>query len=150
LASVVAAVMFAGVGLVGCGGAEFEDRTAEVSLGETSISFDLVSCGLDGSTVFLVGRGGGASILQVVMELDDDASTGLVEATGVSVDRAGEFHEAFGEQSWRARGETGDPPGVIESAQLRGSRVQIEGRAASSKGGTPLDLSVDARCDLKD
>ena len=86
----------------------------------------------------------------VVMELDDDASTGLVEATGVSVDRAGEFHEAFGDQSWRARGETGDPPGVIESAQLRGSRVQIEGRAASSKGGTPLDLSVDARCDLKD
>ena len=80
MASVVAAVMFAGVGLVGCGGAEFEDRTAEVSLGETSISFDLVSCGLDGSTVFLVGRGGGASILQVVMELDDDASKSIRHA----------------------------------------------------------------------
>lgn len=146
----------------GCSRTEFQDRTAEVTLGDTLITFDLEACGLDGTTVFLVGRGAGGSVLQMVMEVEDDGSSGVVDGTGLSVDRGSQFHEAFGPAAWKARGESGPAPGSIAWARLRGSRIQAGGTleaGVSATSSVPADalpddtdvpFTVDARCDLQD
>ncbi len=127
------------------GGTEFEDRTARVEIDGSTVTFDVDSCGLDAQTVFVVGHTGTGRILQAVMGLEDDGTTGDVELTGLSVDLDGRTWEAFGAESWRMRSGTGAAPGKVTGSRLRGSRVQVEGLASSD--GEQVPFSLDARCD---
>jgi hypothetical protein len=155
----------------GCGRSEFEDRTARLTVGDVTSELDLDSCGLDGSTVFLVGRGPGAVVLQAVVGVEDDGSTGVTASTGITVEGGGWVREApnsavlaeslgaSGVESWERRGQTGRAPGSISSAVVRGARIQVEGRLEpldASSGlpiaGSPADarlvpFRLDARCD---
>lgn len=138
----------------GCSRNEFEDRTAKVTIDGRTTIYQLDSCGLDGSTLFVVGRSTGGAVLQAVVGLDGDGSTGVTRSTGLTVTDGGVDFGAFGAESWERRGESGDPPGRISQANLRGSRIQVAGRfgtlaaeGAPSVQGGRIEFSLDARCD---
>ncbi|HEX2577882.1 MAG TPA: hypothetical protein VHK88_16155 [Aquihabitans sp.] len=139
----------------GCGSEEFEDRTARVTVDGRTTTYELDSCGLDGTTLFLVGRSTGGSVVQAVVGLEDDAETGVPASTGLTVGDAGSELAGFGAESWERRGEQGRAPGRITRAALRGSRIQVEGRveAVDAQGvppviaGAAVDVALDARCD---
>ena len=63
---------------------------------------------------------------------------------------------AIGDESWARRGRDGEAPGEIETARIRGARVQASGRAAVVDedevpvGDELLDVALDARCDAED
>jgi hypothetical protein len=141
----------------GCGRDEFEDRTARVSVDGRTTTYEVVSCGLDDTTLFVVGESKEGSVLQAVVGLEDDGSTGVPDATGVSVSADAVDLSAFGPASWARREGVGDPPGEIASAQLKGSRIQVGGRlvpldpdGAVAVTGSELAFSLDARCDERD
>lgn len=153
-ATITAAVMVVvglvvGAALTGCGREDFPDRTARVDLDGAVLTFDLESCGLDGDTLFVVGRQGAGPVLQAVVALADDGTTGIPEGTGVSVDRDDRTYEAFGADSWRLRGERSDPPGTVAWARLRGSRIQVGGELDPGEGAA-VPFTLDARCDEPD
>ncbi|MEZ5177155.1 MAG: hypothetical protein R2746_02445 [Acidimicrobiales bacterium] len=155
----------------GCSRNEFEDRTAQLDVGGESTTLELDSCGLDGTTVFVVGRGPGDVVLQAVVGVEDDGRTGVPDSTGLTVDGAGFAREsansavladsfgASGDESWARRGQTGRAPGTITSARVRGSRIQVAGRlepldvdtgrpvATSADAARPISFRLDARCD---
>jgi hypothetical protein len=144
--------------LVGCGLGAFEDKTAVVEVGGSTRTFEVDSCGLDGRTVFLVARADDGSILQAVVGLEAEANDGIVDSTGVTIDadpdRTDTRSAAFGAEAWARRGETGAPPGRIDSARLRGSRIQFDGQLVALDafddpvpGAELQPFSVDARCD---
>lgn len=163
------------VGLTGCGGDEFEDRTAQVTVDGRSNTFQIDSCGLDQETVFVVGRADDGSILQAVVGVtyDGDAPAddrpdgspstgepsvpdqdGVADATGITVDIEGSAMAAFGPEAWDRRGQVGEAPGLIGSAQVRGARIQVAGRLVpvDDQGGAVADaeavgFELDARCD---
>lgn len=147
--------------LAGCGRGEFEDRTAVVRIGEASRTFEVATCGLDEQTLFLVARADDGAVVQAVVGLEDDLSTGVPAATGVSVDddptRTDTRLAAFGTEAWERRGEAGTPPGSIAAARLRGSRIQVDGALVAVDGqdravagAEQVAFSLDARCDDQD
>lgn len=137
----------------------FPDREARVDHGGRTTTFTLDSCGLDGTTAFLVGRTESGIVLQAVVGVEDDGETGVPRSTGFEVigdaDVDGGGYGAFGEEAWDRREETGTPPGEITSARIRGARIQVEGRAVTldpdgrPQGGTLTEVSLDARCDAE-
>lgn len=144
-------------GLAGCAKDEFDDRSAVVSIGGSSQTYEVESCGLDKQTVFVVGRADDGAIVQAVMGLDDDA-TGVPASTGITVDLDAASDETrvagFGAEAWERRGSSGPPPGTIGSARLRGSRVQFSGDVVPVDAddvpvpnGAAAPFSFDARCD---
>lgn len=150
LAAVLAGLILA----AGCGRNEFKDRTAKVTVDGRATSYQVDSCGLDGSTLFVVGRASSGDVLQAVVGLGADAKTGVIASTGLTLTYEGADLAAFGAESWARRGQTGEPPGRITRSTLRGSRIQVAGRLAPvdadgspTAGGTDADFSLDARCD---
>lgn len=144
-----------------CGRDGFEDRTATVTVDDTTASFTLDACGLDGDTLFVVGRSDDGDILQAVIALDDDGETGRPEGTGLTFDTDAASFAAFGERAWELREGTGPAPGRISWAHLRGARIQVAGEAApvdadgrtlagSGVGTAPVSFELDARCDERD
>lgn len=160
LLAVAATALVALGGLVGCGKDEFKDRTAVVQLGGSRVTYEIDSCGLDGQTVFVVGRAPDGAVLQGVMGLRKDDTTGIPASTGMTVDLDPTSTDsrlaAFGAEAWERRGSSGAAPGSITSAKLHGSRIQFSGTAVpvdaddqpvGVRGGDEQKFSVDARCD---
>ncbi len=156
--ALVVAVAMAGV-LPGCSRDGFEDRTATVTVDDTTASFTLDACGLDDDTLFVVGRSDDGSILQAVITLDDDGETGQPEGTGATFDLDAESFAAFGERAWELREGTGPAPGRISWAHLRGARIRAageaapvddDGRALAGSGADLVPFELDARCDERD
>lgn len=145
--------------LAGCArGEEFPDRSAVVELDGDRRTYDVADCGLDGQTIFLVARADDGAVVQAVLGLEDDDETGIPASTGVTVDldpsRTDTRFAAFGTEAWERRGTGGPVPGEITSARLRGSRIQLSGRAVPVDAqdrpidrAEPVEVSVDARCD---
>lgn len=155
--------------LAGCGGDEFADRTAQVTVDGRTNTFQVDSCGLDQETVFVVGRADDGSILQAVVGITFDDGTdpgdapdasavpdadGVPESTGITVDVEGAGLGAFGPEAWQRRGQEGAAPGLVGSAQVRGARIQVAGRLAplDERGnpvpdGASVGFALDARCD---
>lgn len=169
MAPTVLALLLVGLtggSLAGCGRNEFPDRTARVRVGPRLTTFQLESCGLDGATVFVVGRSAGGAVLQAVVGVADDRRTGVLGSTGLTVvdgpDEGAGAVAAFGAEAWGRRGEAGREPGRIASARVRGSRIQVSGDVepvdgddrppASSTAETAATepFSLDARCDRLD
>ncbi|MEZ5139208.1 MAG: hypothetical protein R2702_03545 [Acidimicrobiales bacterium] len=156
------AALLALAGLVpACGGQDFADRTAEVVVGGDRRTYDVVSCGLDEHTAFLVARADDGALLQAVVGLEDDDATGVTASTGLTIDLRPERTDtrlgAFGAEAWARRGSAGPPPGEVRSARLRGSRIQLTAAAVGLDeddrplpSAEPAAVSVDARCDERD
>ncbi len=156
---VVVLLVLVVAGLGACGREPaFPDRVARVTVGGRTTTYQLDSCGLDGQTAFVVGRAEDGSVLQAVVGVEGDGETGVPESTGIDVadaDLGG--WAAIGEESWARRGETGPPPGTIDTARIRGARIQAGGDAepVDAEGrptGTqePVAIGLDARCDATD
>ena len=159
LAVAALALMSVVAPLTGCSRDDFEDRTAEVTVGEEKLRFRLDSCGLDESTLFVVGRSDEGEVLQAVVGLEGDGSTGDPRATGLTVDVGDASYAAFGESSWELRDGDGSAPGTISWSRLRGARIQIsaeadpvddQGMPLSDPGADSVRIDVDARCDERD
>lgn len=145
--------------LSACGGDDLEDRTATVAIGERTTTFTIESCGLDETTLFVVARSSGGDVLQAVVGLEDDLTTGLIDSTGLTVTDEGNDLAGFGKEAWARREGVGPPPGAITEANLRGSRIQARGRLVGlddTVAGTPelgtqeMAFTLDARCDDQD
>lgn len=141
---------------VGCSRKEFPDRTATVEVDGRTSRFDLASCGLDDTTVFVAGSSEDGDVLQAVVGVEeDDLETGLPAFTGVTVSDGPDERGAFGAGAWAARERPGDAPGSILGARIRGARIQVTGRlVALDEAGNPtgddgsgVPFSLDARCD---
>lgn len=155
---VVAVIVGAGL-LAGCGrGGEFEDRTAVVTLGGSSVTYQVDSCGRDGRTVFVVARAPDGAVLQAVLGLRADRATGVRASSGLTVDldptTVTSRVAAFGAEAWSRRGQAGAPPGAVSAARLRGSRIQLSGdvvavdaRDRPVPDGATQRFALDARCD---
>lgn len=137
-----------------CSRGEFEDRTAKVDIDGRTTTYQLDACGLDGSTLFVVGRSAGGAVLQGVVGLGKDHKTGVTRSTGLTVTDDGVDLGAFGAESWDRRGQDGDPPGRITRTNLRGSRIEVSGlfvtldaEGAPTAQGSRIAFTVDARCD---
>ena len=108
------------------------------------------------NTVFVVGHSSKGDVVQAVVGVEADGRTGAVASTGLTVGPGGAELAAFGAESWQRRGESGAAPGRIDSAQVRGSRIQVSGRlvqtetAAGVAPAPSVAFSFDARCDRKD
>lgn len=153
-----AAVLSAVTALVlsGCGKDTFADKTAKVSVDGRTTTYDIDSCGLDGATAFILGRTTGGVVLQAVVGVEEDGTTGVPASSGLTLVDDDLELAAFGAESWERRGEIGLPPGSVTSARIRGSRIQAAGRlVAVDEQGRPLPASsdagrpftFDARCD---
>lgn len=160
-AGVAASVLVLAVAASGCAKDEFADRSAVVTLGGSSQTYEVDSCGLDEQTVFVVARADDGAIVQAVMGIEDDDETGVAASTGITIDLDATSEDtrvaAFGPEAWERRGSTGEPPGTITSAKLRGSRIQFAGDAVPVDGddapvpdGAPERFTIDARCDEVD
>ena len=139
-----------------CSKESFEDRTAVVDVDGASTTFTLDTCGLDDTTVFVVGRSTGGATLQVVVGVEEeDHEAGIPDLTGISVTDADSDRVAFGSGAWSQRDETSRPPGRIDEARIRGARIQVSGAfetlepsaTPSDTAGTLTPFSFDARCD---
>lgn len=141
------------LGLAGCGKDTFEDRTARVTVDGRGTGYTIDSCGLDGRTLFMVGRADDGSVLQAVVGLAEDRKKGVTASTGFSVTQGPTTLEAFGKESWQRRGKSGPPPGEVTSARLRGARIQLAGQARFvdenevPTASETIDVSIEARCD---
>lgn len=141
---------------VGCTEDRFEDHTAVVVVDGVTTTFTLDTCGLDDTTVFVVGRSTGGAVLQVVMGVnEDDHEEAIPDLTGISVTDGEGDRQAFGPDAWLVRDESSPAPGRIDEARVRGARIQVEGAfETSAPSGTPGDtpgsptpFTFDARCD---
>ena len=161
LAAIVATAIALVAALAGCGKDEFADRSAVISIGGSSQTYAVRSCGLDHQTVFVVARAPDGAVVQGVMDLRKDDKTGIRTSTGMTVDLDPHTDTtrlaAFGAGSWRRRGKTGPAPGTISTAHLHGSRIQFSGRAVPVDAqdqpvseGKAERFSIDARCDEVD
>jgi len=151
-------VVAAAVVAAGCGREpDFDDRTAQVTVGGDTTTYQVDACGLDGRTVFVVGRSDdGGGVVQAVVGVEADGETGVTASTGVTVTEGDHPVAAFGDEAWARRDEAGEAPGQINSARVRGARIQASGRAQPvAVDGSPtsadrVPLSFDARCDERD
>lgn len=164
------------LGTTGCGGDEFADRTAEVTVDGETTKFELDACGLDGETVFVVGRTDGGAVLQAVVGVtflsappeggtavtDESAvpdgdpvpnEEAVPESSGLTVDVDDVTWASFGAEAWARRDGTGPAPGSVTSARVRGARIQLSGQATQlDAAGQPetVPIELDARCDDPD
>ena len=145
------------VALAGCGReAAFADRTARVTVDGDTTTYEVDSCGLDGQTVFVVGRSEEGRTVQAVVGVEGDGETGVPRSSGLTVVGDGVSVGAFGVEAWARRGEEGPPPGTIASARVRGARIQFRGQAEPvdaedrPTGDDPVGFAFDARCDQRD
>ena len=124
-----------------------------VTLDGSATTYTVASCGLDGRTAFVVGRTDDGQVLQAVIGVAGDHTTGVPASTGISVSTHTSSFDAFGAESWQRRGEVGAPPGTITFARIKGARIQARGTALpvdehdQPTGAKAVDLSFDARCD---
>ncbi len=134
----------------------FEDRTARVTVDGETTTFQVDGCGLDGTTVFVLGRTDDGDVLQAVVGVEADGATGVPASTGLTVTEADVPVAAFGAESWARRSEEGPPPGDITSARVQGARIQAAGDAQpldineQPTSADPVPFSFDARCDQRD
>lgn len=134
----------------------FEDRTARVTVEGEAMTFQVDACLLDGTTAYVVGRTDDGEVLQAVIGVEADGETGVPASTGVTVTDGDDPVAAFGDEAWTRRGESGEAPGAITSARIRGSRIQASGQAQpvavddSPTSADPVPVSFDARCDEQD
>lgn len=146
------------VAAAGCGREPaFPDRTARLTVGERTTTFAIDGCGLDGQTFRLAARSEGGAVLQAAVGVESDGETGVTESTGLTVYGYDQVDlAAFGDESWARRGRGDEAPGEIETARIRGARIQASGRAAVvdadevPTGAPLLDVTLDARCDEQD
>lgn len=157
LAVVLAPVLGLGVALAGCGRDGFPDRTARVTDGARTITFQVESCGRDGRTVYVLGRTPDGQVLQAVVGVRADHRTGVVASSGLTVGDRARDRGAFGAEAWTRRGQDGPPPGRITSAAVRGARIQLAGGLVPldatghpAAGSEPSAFTLDARCDQHD
>ncbi len=158
---VVALVLAASVS-AGCGKKPSgpDDRTATVRIDGRTLDFVVDSCGIDGRTVFVVGRPAdptadpGQQIMQAAVGFADRQHQDIdLDAVAVTVDlSATDRVGAIGPESLDRLGGTPPAPGRIESAQRRGSRITIRARAErltmdnKGTGESAGPLVVDTRC----
>lgn len=142
----------AAAGLTGCSTDEAPDTdTAELTVDGSASEVSLTACGLDGRTVFLVGRSSDGLVLQAVIGLDEDDEADLA-ATAVTVDRDGAISAAAGADAAPGLQLTGPAPGEIRSASLEGDRVRMTAdlervtNGRRSTGDVAGELRLDARC----
>ncbi len=134
----------------------FADRTARVTVDGDATTFQVDGCLLDGTTVFVVGRTDDGLVLQAVVGVEADGETGVPTSTGVTITEGDQPVTAFGDEAWARRGETGDAPGEITSARVKGARIQASGEAqpvaidGSPTSAGPVPITFDARCDERD
>jgi hypothetical protein len=134
----------------------FPDRVARLTVGDRTTTFTIDACGLEGQTFRLAARAESGAVLQATVGVEDDGETGVPRSTGFTVYGWDEVDlAAFGDESWARRGKTGEAPGEIETARIRGARIQASGRAAVvdddevPTGDQLLDVALDARCDAE-
>lgn len=143
------------VALAACGREPaFPDRTARITIGDRTTTFTIDACGLEGQTFRLAGRTESGAVLQATVGVEGDGETGVPRSTGLTVYGYDQVDlAAFGDESWARRGKDGDAPGGVETARIRGARVQASGEAAVvdadevPTGDQLLPFSLDARCD---
>ena len=129
---------------------------AQVTIAGHVTVFHVDSCGLDHRTAFVVGRADDGSVLQAVIGVRADHTTGIPASTGVTITDDPASVSAFGAESWHRRGQSGAPPGRITSARIRGSRIQVCAFAQPVDDEdlpttAPVEeLHLDARCDQRD
>ncbi len=146
------------VALAACGREPaFPDRTARVTVGDRTRTFAVDGCTLDGQTFVLAARAESGAVLQATVGVEADGETGVPRSTGFTVYGWDQVDlAAFGEEAWARRGGAGDPPGTIDSARIRGARVQAAGEAAvvdqddRPTGDQRLAIGIDARCDAEE
>jgi hypothetical protein len=146
------------VAVVACGREPaFADRTARITIGDRTTTFAVDACGLDGQTFRLVGRTEAGATLQAAVGVETDGETGVPRSTGLTVFGYDQVDlAAFGDESWARRGKDGEAPGSIDTARIRGARIQASGEAAVvdedevPTGDQLLDITLDARCDAED
>jgi hypothetical protein len=150
----VIGLLVAAVALAGCGGADFADRTARVEIGGRTTTYEVDDCGLDGQTLFVVGRAPDGSVLQAVVGLKADDRTGILASSGLTFSDEGVDYAAFGSESWSRRDGSGRAPGRVTEAALRGSRIQVSGvveevddRDRPEDPPLTTPFALDARCD---
>jgi len=135
----------------------FADRTARVTVGDRTTTFTVDACGLDGQTFRLAGRAESGAVLQAAVGVEADGETGVPRSTGITVFGFDQVDlAAFGDEAWARRDKDGEAPGSIDTARIRGARVQASGEAAVvdedevPTGDQLLDITLDARCDAED
>lgn len=134
----------------------FEDRTARVTVDGEATTFQVDACLLDGTTAYVVGRTDDGEVLQAVVGVEADGETGVPASTGLTLTEGDQPLTAFGDEAWARQGETGDAPGDITSARIKGARLQFAGEGqpvavdGSPTSAEPVSLSFDARCDERD
>lgn len=154
----VVAVLLAVAALASCSKEPaFEDRTARVTWGSRTVSFEVDGCLLDGQTAYVVGRSETGATVQAVIGVEADGETGVPESTGLTVDGLDAVGlAAFGSEAWERKGESGDAPGSIATARVKGSRIQATGEAVTTGAdgqplpGEPRTITFDSRCDETD
>lgn len=154
---VVAPAVLVFAGLAGCTREPgFEDRTARVTVDGETTTFTVDGCGIDGTTVFVLGRTDGGEVLQAVVGVEADGETGVPRSSGITTTEGEGPVTAFSDEAWARRGESGDAPGEITSARVRGARIQATGRAqpvavdGTPTSADPVPIVFDARCDERD
>lgn len=135
----------------------FPDRTARLTVGDRTTTLQVDGCGLDGQTFRLAARAESGEVLQAAVGVESDGETGVPRSTGLTVFGFDQVDlSAFGDEAWARRGKSGDAPGSIETARIRGARIQVSGEAAVvdadevPTGAQLLAVSLDARCDADD
>lgn len=134
----------------------FEDRTARVTVDGETTTFQVDGCGLDGTTVFVLGRTDDGEVLQAVVGVEADGETGVPASTGLTVTQSDPPVAAFGAEAWARRRQDGPAPGTITSARVKGARIQSAGEAQPTDideqptSAAVVPFSLDARCDERD
>jgi hypothetical protein len=156
----VAWLVTVAVTLAGCGDrTDFADRTAVAVVGDDTVRFTVDACGLDDDTLFVVGRSTEGEVVQAVVALRDDGTTGEPAGTGLTVDVGTTTYAAFGDDAWALRRGQGPVPGSIDRAARRGARIQVggvaelvddDGRPAGRGVNDEVAFSFDARCDERE
>ena len=125
-----------------------------------TIDFVIDSCGIDGLTVFVVGRPASSSvepgqqILQAAVGFADRKHQEIdLDAVAVTVDlSATERVGAIGPEALERLGGTPPAPGTIDSAERRGSRITVRADAEhltmdnTGTGESAGSLTLDTRC----
>lgn len=143
--------------MTGCGRDGFADRTAVITTGGRSTTYTVDSCGLDGDTVFLVGRAPDRSVVQAVIASEGEGEVVALEISGLTFGTVDETWAAFGPDAWTRRQGPGSAPGGLDSGWVRGSRVQVDGTAERLdrhdrvlERSDDAGFTLEARCDELD
>ena len=121
-------------------------------------TFTLDACGPDEQVAYMVGKAAAGTRLQAVVCVEADGETGVPAESGFTVTSTDDdpSYAAFGPDAWVARGQTGVAPGTIDSARIKGSRIQAQGEARPvdvqdrPTTGPAVAVELDARCDAED